>query len=138
MGDAPFTLHTILPEAELGPEYGIQKIETIDDTMKNYLDEQIFKEYPDAFIYVERTLSNGNVRHGLIGVIDLEAYDYSEGSVSDIRATEKTVMERIPPRMKIREGAAIEFPHVQILCDDGEKSLIEPIGKMKSRSRNGL
>lgn len=132
VGDAPSTLHMILPEAELGTEDEKEKIQKINQNMKDYIEQGVFKEYPDSFVYIERTLQNGNVRKGLIGMVDLEAYSYEAGSDSAIRATEKTVLERIPPRMRIREGAVLEFPHVQILCDDVEKTLIEPIGKMKS------
>lgn len=132
VGDAPSTLNMILPEAELGVEDEKAKIRKINQNMEDYIEQGIFKEYPDSFVYIERTLQNGSVRKGLIGMVDLEAYSYEAGSDSAIRATEKTVLERIPPRMRIREGAVLEFPHVQILCDDVEKTLIEPIGKMKS------
>ena len=132
VGDAPSTLHMILPEAELGVKDEKAKIQKINQNMKDYVEQGILKEYPDSFVYIERTLQNGSVRKGLIGMVDLEAYSYEAGSDSAIRATEKTVLERIPPRMRIREGAVLEFPHVQILCDDVEKTLIEPIGKMKS------
>ena len=132
VGDAPSTLHMILPEAELGVKDEKAKIQKINQNMKDYVEQGILKEYQDSFVYIERTLQNGSVRKGLIGMVDLEAYSYEAGSDSAIRATEKTVLERIPPRMRIREGAVLEFPHVQILCDDVEKTLIEPIGKMKS------
>lgn len=132
VGDAPSTLNMILPEAELGVENEKAKIQKINQNMKDYVEQGILKEYPDSFVYIERTLQNGKIRKGLIGMVDLEAYSYEAGSDSAIRATEKTVLERIPPRMRIREGAVLEFPHVQILCDDVEKTLIEPIGKMKS------
>lgn len=130
--DAPSTLHMILPEAELGDGDEEEKIKKIHQNMNAYSEQGLFKEYKDSFIYIERTLQNGNVRKGLIGMVDLEAYSYEEGASSLVRATEKTVLERIPPRMRIREGATLEFPHVQILCDDVEKMLIEPIGNMKS------
>ncbi len=132
VGDAPSTLNMILPEAELGVKDEKAKIQKINQNMEDYIEQGVFKEYPDSFVYIERTLQNGSVRKGLIGMVDLEAYSYEAGSDSAIRATEKTVLERIPPRMRIREGAVLEFPHVQILCDDVEKTLIEPIGKMKS------
>lgn len=132
VGDAPSTLNMILPEAELGVENEKAKIQKINQNMKDYVEQGILKEYPDSFVYIERTLQNGKIRKGLIGMVDLESYSYEAGSDSAIRATEKTVLERIPPRMRIREGAVLEFPHVQILCDDVEKTLIEPIGKMKS------
>jgi hypothetical protein len=84
---------------------------------------------------VERTLINGAVRPGLIGAVDLETYDYNPGSVSPIRATEKTVLERIPPRQRVRKDAGIEFPHVLMLCDDDRKQLIESIAAKKDALR---
>lgn len=77
----------------------------INRTMAEYLDANVFRTLKDSFVYVERTLENGSIRRGLIGVVDLDAYDYSTGSVSPIRATERTVVERIPPRMRVRREA---------------------------------
>ncbi len=82
---------------------------------------------------MERTLLNGSVRPGLIGAVDLEAYDYNPGSVSAVRATERTVLERIPPRQRVRKDASIEFPHVLMLCDDEKKQLLEPITAIKGQ-----
>lgn len=78
-------------------------------------------------VYVERTLSNGKIRRGIIGAIDLEAYDYSPNARTAVRATEETVPERIPPRVKIRRDAPLELPHVMLLIDDPEKTVIEPL-----------
>lgn len=130
-GDGPSTVHMILPEAELGSSGEGEKIKAINEAMLQYLHEGVFETYPQAYIYVERTLQNGMVRPGLVGMVDLEAYDYKPGSVSPIRATEKTVLERIPPRQRVRKDAALEFPHVLMLCDDDEKQLIEPIAAIK-------
>lgn len=127
VGKAPSTLHMILPEAELGAPGEDEKIEKIERTMEQYLDSGLFAEYRDAYVYVERTLLNGSVRRGLVGMVDLEQYDYKPGSVSPIRATEKTVLERIPPRQRVRRGASLELPHVLMLCDDKERTLIEPL-----------
>jgi hypothetical protein len=99
--------------------------------MDAYLANDVFKTYSDAYVYVERTLLNGSVRPGLIGAVDLDAYDYNMGSVSAVRATEKTVLERIPPRQRVRKDAGIEFPHVLMLCDDDKKQLLEPIAAIK-------
>ena len=130
-GDAPSTIHLILPEAELGsPEEGAH-VEKIRQTMEEYLKQGVFQTYPHSFVYVERSLENGAIRKGLVGMVDLEAYDYSTGSTSPIRATEKTVVERIPPRMRVRRGAPLEFPHILMLVDDHKKVLIEPIGAKK-------
>lgn len=130
-GDGPSAVHMILPEAELGTEGEAEKIAAINGAMVRYLHEGLFETYPQSFIYVERTLQNGTVRPGLVGAVDLEAYDYKPGSVSPIRATEKTVLERIPPRQRVRRDAVLEFPHVLMLCDDDQKQLIEPIRAVK-------
>ena len=128
---APSTIHLILPEAELGTEMEAAHTAQINETMEEYLKNQVFKTYKNAYIYVERTLENGTVRPGLIGMVDLDAYDYHPGSDSAIRATERTVVERIPPRMRVRRDAPIELPHILMLCDDHEKVLIEPVREKK-------
>ncbi len=131
VGDARSTLHMILPEADLGTDREAGAIEHINATMESYLDSHVFDTYPNAYVYVERTLQNGTVRPGLVGAVDLEAYDYNLGSESEIRATERTVLERIPPRQRVRKDAGIEFPHVLMLADDDQKQLIEPIAAVK-------
>ena len=131
VGNEPSTLRLILPEAELGTPEEEAHTDDIHVSMKKYLDSGIFREYKDSFVYVERSLENGTIRRGLVGKIDLEQYDFHQGSKSDIRATELTVVERIPPRQKVRRNAAIELPHVLMLCDDHEKKLIEPISEKK-------
>ena len=130
-GEGPSTIHMILPEAELGAADESDKVRKINETMLSYLEDEVFVTYPNAYIYVERTLQNGAVRPGLVGAVDLQYYDYKPGSISAIRATEKTVIERIPPRQRVRKDAVLEFPHVLMLCDDDEKCLIEPIAAMK-------
>lgn len=133
IGDAPSTVNLILPEADLGGEQEEERIEIINAAMKRYLDEQIFTIYPKSFIYTERTLKDGCIRRGVVGAVDLEAYDYGEGAKPAVRATEKTVVERIPPRMRIRRDAAIELPHVLLLCDDEKKCLIESVTLKKEK-----
>ncbi len=130
-GDGPSTIHLILPEAELGSANEAQTVQSINAAMERYLKEDVFAVYPDAYVYIERTLVDGSVRPGLLGMVDLEGYDYRPGSVSPIRATEKTVLERIPPRQRVRKDAAIELPHVLMLCDDDQKQLIEPIAQIR-------
>ena len=66
---------------------------------------------------------------GLVAAVDLEKYDYTPGSGSLIRATEGTVLERIPPRVRVRKDAPIELPHVMLLIDDPKKTCVEPIAK---------
>ena len=129
---APSTINLILPEAELGTEKEAEHTALINATMAEYLKNDVFKTYRNALVYVERTLENGTVRKGLVGMVDLDAYDYSTGSTSAIRATERTVVERIPPRMRVRRDAPIELPHILMLCDDHDKVLIEPIAEKKS------
>lgn len=129
--DAPSTINLILPEAELGTEQEQIHTALINETMARYQNEQIFKTLPRSFVYVERTLESGAIRKGLVGMVDLEAYDYNPGSESTIRATEKTVVERIPPRVRVRRDAPVELPHILMLCDDHEKVLLEPIEAQK-------
>lgn len=125
VGDAPSTLKLTLPEIYLEDENVSERIAKINSNMKALLDEDFFNEYKDSMIYLERTQSDGKIREGLIGVVDLEAYSYEKGAETPIRATEKTVIERIPPRVKIRENAPLELPHIMILIDDDKKRIIE-------------
>ena len=127
------TINLILPEAELGTEKEAAHTAEINATMKKYMDEDVFTTYPNSFVYVERTLENGAIREGLVGMVDLDAYDYSTGATSAIRATERTVPERIPPRQRVRRDAPIELPHILMLCDDHDKKLIEPIAARKAQ-----
>lgn len=125
VGDAPSTLKLTLPEIYLEDENISERIAKINSNMKALLDEDFFNEYKDSMIYLERTQSDGKIREGLIGVVDLEAYSYEKGAETPIRSTEKTVIERIPPRVKIRENAPLELPHIMILIDDDKKQIIE-------------
>lgn len=126
VGSAPSTLHMIFPEVYLGQD-DEDRIASINRTMEQYLTEGTFRSCPNSFIYVERTMQDNRIRQGLIGKIDLEYYDYSTGSRSPIRPTEGTVESRLPPRVKIREHAALELPHVLALIDDPERTVVEPI-----------
>ena len=125
VGDAPSTLKLTLPEIYLEDENISERIAKINSNMKALLDEDFFNEYKDSMIYLERTQIDGKIREGLIGVVDLEAYSYEKGAETPISATEKTVIERIPPRVKIRENAPLELPHIMILIDDDKKQIIE-------------
>ncbi len=125
VGDAPSTLRITLPEIFLEDADVDDKIAKINTTMKEYLDQDLFTELPNTMLYIERKQSDGRVREGLIGMIDLEDYSYEQGSSSLIRATEKTVIERIPPRLKVRDNAYLELPHIMILIDDDKKEIIE-------------
>ena len=125
--DAPSALRLILPESKLNEPNVDEHIANINRSMEDYLARDIFQTYPDSIIYIERTQSDGQVRPGLVAAVDLEKYDYTPGSGSLIRATEGTVLERIPPRVRVRKDAPIELPHVMLLIDDPKKTCIEPI-----------
>lgn len=124
IGDAPSTLRLMLPEIDLGQSDRL--IPQIHRDMETALEHWLVP-YPDAMILLERTQADGRVRHGIIGAVDLEAYDYRAGATSPIRATEGTVPERIPPRVRIRRGAPLEMPHVMLLFDDPERTVIDPL-----------
>ncbi len=127
VGNNPSTLNLTLPEIYLEENDVDKRIENINSNMKKLLDEDFFKEYKDSMIYLERTGQDGKVREGVMGIVDLEGYNYEVGSQTPIRATEKTVIERIPPRVKIRENAPLELPHIMILIDDDKKDIIESL-----------
>ena len=99
--------------------------------MNTYLENDILQELRDTVILIERTFQNGARRYGIVLAVDLEKYDYSKGSQSLIRATEGTIIDRLPPRIKIRENAALELPHIMLLIDDREKTVIEPLAKKR-------
>src|SRR5699024_8949424 len=102
-------------------------IADINGAMNRYLAEGVFQTLPGSLFYIERTQSDGKVRHGLIGMVDLDQYDFTPGSGALIRATEGTVLSRIPPRVKVRQDAPIELPHVMLLIDDPDRTVIEPL-----------
>lgn len=127
VADAPSSLRLILPESCLdGPNVETDIVE-VNNTMTRYLRQGVFTELTGALLYVERKLQSGKVRRGLVGKIDLEQYNYEPGSGAPIRATEGTVLSRIPPRVAVRKNAPVELPHVMLLTDDPFKSVIEPL-----------
>lgn len=128
-------LDLILPEVYLEQPDVDERIENIHSEMKRYLESGVFKEYKNCMIYLERTQSNGIIRCGVIGMIDLEEYDFSKASTSQVRATEATVLERIPPRIKIRENACLELPHIMVLIDDENKTAVEALSEKKSEMK---
>lgn len=130
VGDSESALRVTLPEIYLEGETAT-RIKSINETMREY-EKSLFDTYENAVIYLERTMDNGAVRHGIIGKIDLEEYDYNKGATTLVRATEGTVLSRIPPRVEIRRGAAIELPHVMMLIDDRDGSVIEPLEAKKA------
>lgn len=147
VGDAPSTLNVVFPEIYLGTienqendcnssgdgvkndketgrktKYASmtddERIKYINTTMDTYLTDGTLKQaVADGYVLVERTTESG-VRLGIVGLIDLDDYDFDPKKKTLIRATEGTVISRIPPRVKIRENAAIELPHVMLLVDD--------------------
>ena len=127
VGDAPSTLRLILPEAKLKDPNVDEYIAGVNRTMDKYLADDVFTLLPQSLLYVEREQSDGRIRHGLIGMVDLDAYDFTPGSGALIRATEGTVLDRIPPRARVRRGAPIELPHVMLLIDDPDRTVIEPL-----------
>lgn len=128
----PSTLHIVLPEAYLGTPQEDARLESIRHTMETYRAEVLTRQV-HGYVYVERTQMDGSIRQGLVGAVDLEAYDYAPGTQPAIRPSESTVVERIPPRLKVRRGALLETPHVMMLADDPGKTLIEPIGLQKDK-----
>lgn len=131
VGDAPSTLNLTFPEVHLEKEGGDQRIQNIQAAMRKYMDDGVLQPR-DGLIYVERTVA-GKTRKGVVLCLDLEAYDYNKGSSSLIRATEGTIVDRLPPRIKIREGAAMELPHILVLIDDPNFTVIEPLSAAKSK-----
>ena len=119
---SPSTLALMLPEVWL--DRSDEKVPVIHAAMKKYITDGVLTEHPACGIYLERIQSDGKLRRGLVCAIDLEDYDYSAGSSSPIRPTEKTVVERIPPRLAVRRGAPVEMPHVMLLVDDPDDSLL--------------
>lgn len=124
VGEAPSTLRLILPEAYL--EHRDVTVETlkINETMSRYLAEGLFETIENSYIYVEREVLSGVTRRGLVGLIDLEAYDYRIDSRSLVHATERTVEDRLPPRVEIRRDASLELPHIVVLIDDPENKVL--------------
>ena len=125
VADSRSTLRVTIPEIYLNDADIESRIKNANDTMKKYLEEGVFEEHKNTYIYVERTLANGVKRLGVVGMVDLEDYDYSKGSQTKIRATEGTVVSRIPPRLKVRREALIELPHIMMLIDDADCDIIE-------------
>ncbi len=133
VGSAPSTLKIVFPEVYLSE--GEARIQRIQSEMRQYLaDGTLVPAVTDGFVYLERTTPSG-VRPGLVVRLDLEAYDFTPGADVPVRATEGTILSRIPPRVKIRTGAPLESPHVMVLLDDPDCTVIEPLGANKAALR---
>lgn len=130
VGDYPSTLNIILPEAELH-QMNDARVESITQTMKSYVENGTLEEFENCFIYLERTLLDGSIRQGIVGVIDLERYDIDVKPETKVFATEKTVPERLPPRIAIREKSCIEAGHCVIFCNDPQDHLIGSFAQKK-------
>lgn len=131
VGETPSTLHMILPEVYLGNCEEEKKIDNIHACMEHYIEDGILEPLPNGFMLVERSFGKKHARNGLVVEIDLETYEYRKGSESLIRPTEMTVEERIPPRLKVRQNALVELPHIMLLIDDPECTVIEPLIRRK-------
>jgi uncharacterized protein (DUF1015 family) len=132
VGDAPSTLKLIVPEVYLGEVDTAESGAAIADKMREYLETGLFKTYEYSYIYVERTISDGRIRRGLIGKLDLELYDYTPGATAPVRASEKTIVSRLPARVDVRRQAPLELPHIMALIDDSDCRIIEPLGSKTS------
>jgi len=133
VGSAPSTINLIFPEVYLDKPGAEERIRHIQRTMQDYLSEGLLVSY-DGMVFVER-FTGGKTRRGLVLALDLEQYDYNKGSHSLIRATEGTIIERLPPRIHIREDARLELPHILVLIDDPECTVIEPVESSKANMR---
>ena len=130
--DAKSTFNMVFPEIDLenNPK---ERIASIAKAMEeNYL-SNTFKNYPDSFVYVERTLLNGMIRPGIVGMVDLEQYHYDPSKKPAIGATEQTVLERVPPRIAVRREALLEFPHIILFCNDADNKLLQPVMEKKNQ-----
>jgi uncharacterized protein (DUF1015 family) len=128
--DAPSTLNLILPEVYLETHREEKLVSEVNSNMKKYLEENILIKQKPCFILVDRKTSKTSSRKGLVVALDLERYDFREGSETLIRATEGTIVDRLPPRIKVRKDAPIELPHIMVLIDDPDKTVIEPLFEM--------
>ena len=130
VGGAPSTLNLILPEVYLEKPSETERIRQIHSSMQTYLEKGIIQPR-ESLVYVERSVA-GKTRKGIMVCLDLECYDFTKGSTSLIRATEGTIVERLPPRMKIRQSAALELPHILVLIDDPMRTVIEPLAAIRN------
>jgi hypothetical protein len=133
----PSAYNLMLPEIYLEAPDVDEKIKIINNKMKTYMEDGILRPEKPGLMLVQRKTNLSPMRTGLMIAIDLEAYDFNKGSASLIRATEETVRERIPPRMKIRKNACLEMPHIMLLIDDPDKNVIEPVAEMAEAGEFG-
>ena len=127
VGDAPSTLKLTLPEVYLESAEEEKRVAAIHQNMKAYLENGMLQEIPAGFVLTKRSFGKEHARYGLVVEVDLETYEYKKGEHSLVRPTEMTVEERIPPRLRVRKQALLELPHIMLLIDDPQKSVIEPL-----------
>ena len=132
VGQEPSTLRLMIPEAYFGLRDVPAEIEKVNANMARYMEQGILETVPDSFVYVERQIADGRIRRGLVGKLDLEAYDFHPEVDALVKASENTVVSRLPPRIKIRKAAPVEMPHVMVLIDDPEKTVVEPLNAKKA------
>ncbi len=133
VGESPSTLNLILPECYLGKETPEDHVASINAAMREYLQAGVFRTLSPGFVLVERNVASLPPRYGIVLAVDLEYYDFNKGSQSLIRPTEGTILERLPPRIKIREEAALDLPHILFLIDDPEGTVIEQAAERKEQ-----
>ncbi|RLB71382.1 MAG: DUF1015 domain-containing protein [Deltaproteobacteria bacterium] len=121
------TLNLVFPEVYLDDADTEQRIAAINRAMEAYLADGSLEEQPPGFMLVDRKTAAVESRKGLIVALDLEKYDYTKGAQSLIRSTEGTILDRLPPRIKVRQNAPIELPHIMVLIDDPQRTVIEPL-----------
>jgi hypothetical protein len=136
VGNDPSTLRLIFPEAYLEEPNPQKRIDAINATMSSYVENELFTSYEESFFLVHRTTGKEPGRWGLLVALDLEQYDYAKESRTLIRATEGTIVSRIPPRKQIRKDAPLELPHILVLISDAKRSIIEPLVEKKHQLPN--
>jgi len=133
VGDAPSTLKLIYPEVYLEEKNSQERINAIHQAMNRYLEADLFDIYEESFFLIHReNEGRSSGRLGLLAALDLEHYDWKSGSHTLIRASEETILDRIPPRKLIRTGAVLELPHILVLIDDPDETIIEPLSTNRS------
>ncbi len=135
---SPSTLDIILPEIYLEKVDTPERILSIKAKMRDYLEEGIFAPPMKGFVYIERKTPHGKTRKGLVCAVDLERYDWRAEAKAEIRASEETIANRLPPRMEIRRGAVLEIPHIMLLANDPEKTFIEHAGELAKAESSGV
>ena len=136
--NSPSTNSLIFPEVYLETGDRKARIQAIHQAMKEYIDPargDVFDRAMHGFIYLERTTEYGRTRKGIVAAIDLESYDWKPDTTALIRATEATIVDRIPPRMEIRRGAPLELPHIMLLVNDPNKTLVEQTGTQAKKMK---